>query len=300
MNAAKNAWFLQIDHRVEKILKKEGVIVLSSPDAWEKYRWARRYFLEKPKEGFFIWVTKQVPFPISTCVTISGKGVEQRLSNLVVVESGISVKSYSLCNTASMNLSGVHVARGKVILKEGASMELLSVQSWGKNDKVDVSYTYVLKKNTSLFYRFKNFSPPKVLKTKNVFKVWENAKVRAETSLKVKSSLAKVYDYTFLYGKHSDAISKLRVVASNGAKVYGYTKMVANNVSKGHLDCQGLMIDNTSKIAFVPALINANKDATLTHEASIGRISEDALNYLMTRGLSEDNAIELIVSGFLK
>jgi hypothetical protein len=50
----------------------------------------------------------------------------------------------------------------------------------------------------------------------------------------------------------------------------------------------------------VPELVNENKDALLTHEASIGRISEEELNYLRARGLSENEAIDLIVAGFLE
>jgi len=300
MEDAKSVWYLQIDHRVEKILKKEGVIVLTSPEAWKSYEWTHKYFSKKPKEGFFVWVTKQVPFPISTCVTISSKDVEQRLTNLIVIEKGIKAKSYAICNSAAMNLSGTHVARGKVVLKDGASLEMLSVQTWGKEDMVDISYTHYLGKNASLTYRFKNFSPPKILKTKNVFRVGENAKVKTETAIKSKDSLVKIYDYTYLIGKNSDAISKIRAVASDGSKVYGYTKMVARSVGKGHLDCQGLVVDNKSKIALIPTLVNMNKNAILTHEASIGKISEDVLNYLMSRGLSEEEAIELIISGFLK
>lgn len=59
----------------------------------------------------------------------------------------------------------------------------------------------------------------------------------------------------------------------------------------------GLLLDGNSSIDAVPELLN--KDATLTHEASIGRISEEELSYLRSRGLTEDEAIGLIVTGFL-
>ncbi len=61
----------------------------------------------------------------------------------------------------------------------------------------------------------------------------------------------------------------------------------------------GLLLDGNSSIDAVPELLNKNKDATLTHEASIGRISEEELSYLRSRGLTEDEAIGLIVTGFL-
>jgi Fe-S cluster assembly scaffold protein SufB len=61
-----------------------------------------------------------------------------------------------------------------------------------------------------------------------------------------------------------------------------------------------IVIDKNSKISLIPELICQNKKAQITHEASIGKISEEELNYLRMRGLTEDEAINLIVSGFLK
>ncbi len=77
------------------------------------------------------------------------------------------------------------------------------------------------------------------------------------------------------------------------------SKIEAIAPSKGHLDCQGLLAAKTAKISFVPGLVCKNKDAQITHEASIGKISEEELTYLRMRGLTEDEAIDLIINGFL-
>jgi Fe-S cluster assembly scaffold protein SufB len=61
----------------------------------------------------------------------------------------------------------------------------------------------------------------------------------------------------------------------------------------------GLLLAEDSSINAIPELVNNHKDASLTHEASVGKISEEVLNYLRSRGLTEDQAIDLIVSGFL-
>ncbi|MCD6402984.1 MAG: SufD family Fe-S cluster assembly protein [Candidatus Aenigmarchaeota archaeon] len=299
MKSVENAKYLQIDHRVEEILRKEGVVILPSQKAWEKFEWSREYFGKKPDEGFFVWVTKQIPFPISTCVTISSENVEQNMMNLVVIEEGIKVKSYSICNASSFDLHGRHNALGKIILKKGSKMELLSTQSWGSEDVVEPTYYFILEENSMLDYKFKSLNPPKRFVSKNVFELKENAKVRIEVAVKANNSYVELHETTYLNGKNADAVSKLRVVSDKKSEIIGYTKMVANAPSKGHLDCQGLMLRNDSRITLIPALENANKEATLTHEASIGRITEDVLNYLMTRGLTEEEAIDLIVTGFL-
>jgi hypothetical protein len=72
-NASKKFNFWQIDHKVLQILKERGVEVLTSPEAFEKYKIAREIFKEKPKEGYFVWVKEKIDFPLTTCITIASK-----------------------------------------------------------------------------------------------------------------------------------------------------------------------------------------------------------------------------------
>jgi hypothetical protein len=109
-----------------------------------------------------------------------------------------------------------------------------------------------------------------------------------------------MYDSTFLNGEEASAITRVRMVADQDSQITSHSKMVANNAGIGHLDCMGLLLSEKSSISTVPELINRNKNATLTHEASVGRISKEALNYLRSRGLTEDGAIDLIITGFLR
>jgi hypothetical protein len=68
---------------------------------------------------------------------------------------------------------------------------------------------------------------------------------------------------------------------------------------KGHLECRGLMLDPLSEIYAYPQLRSISPDADLTHEAAIGKIEEEKLHYLMSRGLREDEATSMIARGFL-
>lgn len=76
-------------------------------------------------------------------------------------------------------------------------------------------------------------------------------------------------------------------------------RWLQNDAGTGHVDCMGLLLSENSSVQAIPELINRNKDASLTHEASVGKISEETLNYLRSRGLTENEAINLIVTGFL-
>ena len=69
--------------------------------------------------------------------------------------------------------------------------------------------------------------------------------------------------------------------------------------TKGHIECKGLTLSKDSIITAVPVLESQTTDSELTHEASIGKISREQIEYLMARGFTEDEAISLIVRGFM-
>jgi len=270
---AKNAHFWQIDNKVKNIFSTEGVIVLPSPQAWEKFSWTRKFFEKKPKEGYFVWVKEQTQKPLTTCVSMGSFKTSQNLTNLLVIEKNIKTKANVVCNALKKNLCSSHKAKGKLILKEGASLEYNHNHSWGEKDIVNIDYQFVLEKNSQLSFIYKNQSPPK--------------------SLEMKESL-------LLKGEGSQGSIKLRLLGRKNSKILAKSSIIALAAGKGHLDCQGLLIDKNSVISLTPELICKNPQAQITHEASIGKISEEELNYLRMRGLAESEAIDLIVNGFLE
>jgi Fe-S cluster assembly scaffold protein SufB len=110
----------------------------------------------------------------------------------------------------------------------------------------------------------------------------------------------RVEDTIVLKGKGSSGISKLRLIARNKSTIKAYSRMFAQSASTGHLDCQSIIADKGSVVSLVPEVVCKNKDAQITHEASVGKISEEQLNYLRTRGLNEQEATNLITAGFLR
>ena len=109
-----------------------------------------------------------------------------------------------------------------------------------------------------------------------------------------------IKDVLILKGKGSSGIINLRLVSGKKSKVLAHSQVIADSESKGHLDCQGLLTDKKSNISLIPELVCKNKLAQITHEASIGKISQEQLNYLRTRGLTEKQATNLIINGFLE
>lgn len=298
-NVSKMPNFWQIDHKVKNIFGIPGVVVLSSPDAWDKFSWTRKFFEEKPKEGYFVWVKREVSFPLSTCITIASPKIYQNLRNLLVIEKGIKAKVNVVCNAKEKKLYGIHKAKGKLILKEGVSLEYNHLHQWGEKDFVSPDYEFILEKNSRLIYNYKNLLPPENLEFKTKILSKENASSNLNLVVNSLNSKVKLQESVILEGRNSQSIVRLRLVGREKSQIEAVSQIFAKAPSKGHLDCQGLMVDKTAKISLTPQLICHNKEARITHEASLGKISEEELTYLRMRGLTEKEATDLIVSGFL-
>lgn len=300
MKSVKNANFWQIDHKVKNIFEVKGVTILPSPEAWHKFAWTRKFFGEKPKEGYFIWVKRKINFPLTTCITISSPKISQDLRNLLVIEKNIKAKANVICNAKEKFLCGKHLARGKLILKEGVFLEYNHIHKWGEKDNVSPDYEFTLEKGARLIYNYRNLFPPENLEFKTTIHSGENTSSNLNFIINSLNSKTKVKDTVFLEGKNSQTVVRLRLVGRKKGQIEAISQIFAISPGKGHLDCQGLLVDKTAKISLIPQLVCQNKEAQITHEASIGKISEEELTYLRMRGLTEKEAIDLIVSGFLK
>lgn len=300
MRNVKNANYLQVNEEIKRIMGRKGIEVLSSSEAWKKYKWSRKYYKKKPKNGFFVWVKRDSPYPITTCVRIQGKDVKQQLNNLVVLEEGVKSRAVTVCGSSLIS-SGLHTAGGKIVLKEGAVLEIMNLHSWSPKINVHLKYEYVLEKNSKVIYNFKMIRTPNTFTSSLKFVLKENSTLREKTIIDNKMNSKVVRNLKIiLEGENSDAISRLRAIGRDSSTLISNALAVGKNYSKAHLDCRGLIIGKNAKMKLIPALFIKDKRALLTHEASIGRIAGEQLDYLRTRGLSEDEAIELIVSGFLK
>ncbi|MCS7093864.1 MAG: SufD family Fe-S cluster assembly protein [Candidatus Aenigmarchaeota archaeon] len=299
VKSVENVNYYQVDNEVRRIFSLEGVEVLSIVDAWEKYDWVREYFEKKPIGGYFVWVKKQIDAPISTCVGIASKKIDQNLCNLLVVEKNIKVKGSVFCFAFRKNLNSKHSVKGKILLKENSSIDYAHFHAFGFSDSVFMDYEFFLEKGSKLEYIYKNMGAPVFLERKMNFLIGENASVTNKSIIVGTKSNVKIFDSAFLNGRNSSVIMKLRLVGREKSTFDSSTQIFGKEESKGHLDCQGLIVDSFSKISLTPKLVVENKKSILTHEASIGRINEEQLNYLRARGLSEKEAINLIVNGFI-
>ena len=117
---------------------------------------------------------------------------------------------------------------------------------------------------------------------------------------KGKKDEVEIYDKILLNGENSSSLNKLRGVAINGGKMFFKGETEATKKAKnarGHIDCQEIIIGENSIVQSTPIIIVKNPEARVTHEASIGKINQKELETLMSRGLSEKEAIDFVIKG---
>ena len=297
---AQNVNYRQIDHKIIQLAQRQGLLVLPISQAYKKYSWVRSYFKAKPAQGYFIWVKKSLADPINTWISICSLKISQNLDNLIVVEKNVKAKASSVCQTKTKTLLGKHNGCLKIVLKENSKLELNHFHHWGEKDMVVGQTDFFLAKKAKLVYEYKCFSAPLKLKlTTNAF-LEVGACLNSLTTVLCRVGEADLQESAFLNGKKSNALLRFRVAALKDSKISAKSLMVANAQATGHLDCMGLLLGNQARINMEPSLLNKNPKAILTHEASVGKISPEILNYLRSRGLSKNRAIELIIGGFLK
>lgn len=289
---------MQEDHQVN-ILPIEGVELLKITDAIKKYPWVREQ-VPKPVEGYFMWIKETIKIPLSGCFLIASPRVKQKPANLIVLEKDVSATLRTICAAKLPDLVGNHTGFTKIILKENSQLNIEHVHRWGKRDMVITSLSIFLHPYACLKYDYRSLESPRKLGIITKAELFDSASFSLTTAVDAENSNITTKEVFSLIGAKSRGEIKLRFVGRNNSYVKALSKILGlGDEAVGHLDCQGILLSDSSYIDLIPELVSRNKTVMLTHEASIGRISEEVLLYLRSRGLTEEEAINLIVTGFL-
>ena len=296
----------------------EGVELLPITEAIKKYDGLKEYrwklvdadkdeFTKEAAEhldnGYFIRALpgEKVVYPLQACLYIRSNDVAQRVHNIVIAEEGSELHIITGCATHPGLTSGLHIGVSEFFIKKGAKLIFTMVHNWGEDvyvrprtgimveeDGVFVS-NYVSLKGVKSVQTF----PTATLAGKNSTVRFNSVIVAPEGSdidtgarviLEAPGSRAEIISRTISYGG--------RVLAR------GHLVGKASNI-KAHLECQGLMLTKHGIIHAIPELEAHIADVDMSHEAAVGRIAKDEIEYLMARGLDEEEATSTIVRGFL-
>ncbi len=317
--------YMQIDQSVvyESLNKAyEGQLeIMSITDAILKYDWMEEYFwksvpVEQDKytahvalnmtHGYFIRVfPKQKPqYPVQSCLLVAENYVSQNVHNIVIVEEEAELQVITGCTLSKSDAEGIHLGISEFYVKKGGKLFFTMIHNWADNFHVRPRTWVVIEEDGSFVSNYVLLKPVKSIQAFPVaYLKGDRASAKFNTVVcGLKNSYIDLGSRIILEGNDTRGESIARTIAADESIVYSRGDLIAKTKEYclAHLDCRGILLSDKSKIYAIPQLVSdgASK-AELSHEASIGPIAEEQVEYLMSRGITREDAISTITSGFL-
>ncbi len=309
-------------HSVLEHLEKQGVIFLSIEDGLRQYPdLFREYFgtvvpIEDNKfaalnsavwsGGSFVYVPKgvKVDLPLQAYFRLNTPNVGQFERTLIIVDEGAQVHYVEGCTAPTYSANSFHSGVIEIIVKKGARSRYSTIQNWSTN-------VYNLVTQRAMVFE-------------NGTHEWVDANLGSKVTMKYPSC------YLMEPGAHGEMLSMAFAgpgqVQDAGSKMVHFakntsSKVVSKSISKGggrssfrgllkvyngakqsksNVVCDALLLDPKSRSDTYPYIEIDETDVTIGHEASVSKVGEEQLFYLMSRGLSEEEATTMVVSGFIE
>jgi hypothetical protein len=297
--------------------RQDGVEVMGISQALEKHEWLSDYMWgnispdtdkftlqakEKPHEGYFIHALPGVKtkHPVQSCLYIAKDGFSQNVHNIVIAEQGSELHIITGCATAPHLVTGLHVGISEFYVKKGAKLVFTMIHDWG--DKVNVRPRTVTKVEEGgvIISNYISLRPVGSLQMYPTTHLNGKGAVARFNSVLVagKGSLLDVGSKIVLNAPETRAEIISRGISSGGSIIARGNLIGKVAGIKAHLECKGLIL-NDGLMQAIPELTGHVPGVEMSHEASVGKIDQQEIEYLMARGLNEEEAISTIVRGFL-
>jgi Fe-S cluster assembly protein SufB len=309
-------------HSVREDLQKLGVVFMGTDQGMKEYpEIFKKYFgTVVPAEdnkfaalnsavwsgGSFVYVPKgvDVPLPLQAYFRINGQNTGQFERTLIVVDEGASLHYIEGCTAPNWATDSLHVAVVEVIALPGSKVRYTTIQNWSN----DV-YNLVTKRahahaGATVEWIDANTGAQLTMKYPGIYLLGEKA--HAEIVSVAVASKGQHQD-TGAKAVHLAANTTSRIVGKSvckdgGVATYRGTVKVAPGATgvTTSVRCDALILDEGSRSETYPYIDIQEDDTSMSHEATVGRVSDDQVFYLMSRGMTENEATNLIVQGFLE
>lgn len=309
-------------HNIKEELVKQGVVYTDMDTAIKQYEdIVKEYFMKcvPPNShkfaalhgavwsgGSFVYVPKgiEVDIPLQSYFRLNAPGAGQFEHTLIIVEEGAKLHFIEGCSAPKYKVNNLHAGCVELFVKKDATLRYSTIENWSKN--------------------MYNLNTKRAIVEENGTIEWVSGSFGSKVSMLYPTSILKgegakceFTGVTFAgHGQHLDTgaqvvhaaphtysnISSKSISKDGGVAIYRGLVRVNKNAahSKSTVSCESLMLDNISKSDTIPVMNIMNDDVDLGHEAKIGRISDETIFYLMSRGISEAEAKAMIVRGFVE
>ena len=309
-------------HHLRDDLKKQGVIFLDTDTALkEQPELFKKYFAKviPPEDnkfaalnsavwsgGSFIYIPPgvKVDMPLQAYFRINAENIGQFERTIIIVDEGAEVHYIEGCTAPVYSSESLHSAVVELIAHKNAKLRYTTIQNWS-NDVYNLvtkrAYAY---EGATVEWIDGNIGSKLTMKYPGVYLLGERA--HGET-LSVAFAGKDQHQDTGAKMIHmapntSSRVTSKSVSRSNGRSTYRGLLHVAKGATnvKATVRCDALLLDDTAKTDTYPYMEINQEDATVTHEATVGKIGDEQIFYLMSRGFSEEEALTLIVNGFME
>ncbi len=254
--------------------------------------------------GSFVYVPAgvSVAIPLQSYFRLNAKGAGQFEHTLIIVEEGADLHFIEGCSAPKYNVANLHAGCVELFIGKNAKLRYSTIENWSKNMyNLNTKRAIVAEGGTiewvsgSFGSHVSYLYPMSILNGTGARSEFTGVTFAGhgqnlDTGCKVVHNAPKT----------SSVVNTRSISKSGGISTFRSSVVVTNKAkqAKSSVSCQSLMLDNISRSDTIPAIDVRTADADIGHEAKIGRISDDAVFYLMSRGISEEEARAMIVSGF--
>jgi Fe-S cluster assembly scaffold protein SufB len=320
---SRSGTYFQLDHsitaEVVQDLFENQVEIMSTKEAREKYDWLEDYWWkvvrvgtdkytalaeEKWDRGYFIRILEdqKVTLPLQACMFVSTDNLNQNVHNVIIAEPGSEAQLITGCAVHPNVHKGLHVGISEFYIKNEAKLTFTMIHNWAQGFDTRPRSAALVEDNGVFVSNYMCFKPVKSLQMYPVA-YCRGVNSRVSFNSLVYGSGTSYIDTgakIVLQNEGSRGEITARAIATDSAQIYARGLLQGEHENcKAHLECRGLILSDKATIYAVPELLAKAQGAELSHEAAVGKIAEEQIQYLMARGFSEDEAEALIVQGFM-
>ncbi|MBN1152783.1 MAG: SufD family Fe-S cluster assembly protein [Dehalococcoidia bacterium] len=316
---SRSGTFVQVDHTpVHVSLGQDGVELMATRTALETYDWLSDYWWSavdpdtdrytsrvdhSEQNGYFIRALpgRKTLLPLQACLYLETEGLAQSVHNVVIAEEGSELHIITGCASGPHTEAGLHMGITEFFVRKGAKLTFTMIHNWQPGIAVRPRTGIVVEEGATFISNYVIMKPVRDLQTNPVARcVGPQATVRFNSIVAgFANGKIDIGSRVYLLAPGSRAEIVSRAIVTGGEIIArGFIEGSAPDV-KGHLECRGLILNDGGIIHAVPELRGTVAGIDLYHEAAVGKIAEEEVQYLMARGLTHDEAASTIVRGFL-
>jgi len=311
--------FLQVNHALVHCgSRQEGLEILGIEEARARYGglpdywWqalgpdADKYAAEAELDRHGGYFVRALPgakaiYPLQAGLYLAREGLAQAVHNVVLVEEGAELHLITGCASAPGVRRGLHVGVSEFYVKRGAKLTFTMIHAWAPEVAVRPRTGVIVEEGGVFLNNYVALGPVQSIQMYPTARLVGPGALARFNSVLVAQPGAEldVGSRAILEAPGTRAELVARTI-SLGGRIVSRGQLVGRVPGvRGHLECRGLILAPGGSILAVPELEGDSPDLELSHEAAVGRINPDEVEYLMARGLDEAEATAVIVRGFL-